>query len=145
MYKSGEIRVLALGLIRDRSRIFLSEGYDPVKQQNFYRALGGGIEFGETSHAALQREFQEELQAEITNIHYLSCLENIFTYNGKPGHEILQIYSCDFADPKFYQLEKLTFYEGKRKKTALWVEIARFKSGELNLVPEQFLDYLNHP
>ncbi len=142
MHKQGEIRVLALGLIRDGERIFISEGYDPVKQQTFYRALGGGVDFGETSRDALQREFQEEIQAELTNIRYLGCMENLFMFNGQPGHEILQIYQCDFVDPKFYQLQQLVFSEGERKKTALWVEINRFKSGELVLVPQQFLDYL---
>ena len=142
MHKPGEIRVLALGLIQHGDRIFISEGYDPVKQKTFYRAMGGGVDFGETSRDALQREFQEEIQAELTNIKYLGCLENLFTFNGKQGHEILQVYQCDFVDPKFYQLEKLTFAEGERKKTALWVEISRFKSGELLLVPDPFLDYL---
>lgn len=142
MHKEGEIRVLALGIIRDRDRIFISQGYDPVKQKTFYRAMGGGVDFGETSFIALQREFQEEIQADLTNIRYLGCLENLFTFNGKQGHEILQVYQCDFVDPKFYQLESLVFAEGKRQKTALWVDIARFKSGELLLVPEQFLDLL---
>lgn len=143
MHKPGEIRILALGLIRDGERIFISEGYDPVKQQTFYRAMGGGVDFGETSRDALQREFQEEIQAELTNIHYLGCLENLFSFNGQQGHEILQVYQCDFVDPKFYQLDQLVFTEGKRKKKALWVEISRFTSGELKLVPEQFLDYLS--
>jgi 8-oxo-dGTP pyrophosphatase MutT (NUDIX family) len=142
MHKTGEIRVLALGLIRQGDRTFISEGYDPVKQQTFYRAMGGGVDFGETSKTALQREFQEEIQADLTNIHYLGCIENLFTFNGKQGHEILQVYQCDFVDPKFYQLESLVFAEGERQKTALWVEISRFKSGELKLVPEQFLEYL---
>jgi len=142
MHKSGEIRVLALGLIRDCDRIFISEGYDPTKQQTFYRVMGGGVDFGETSLAALKREFQEEIQAELTNIRYLGCLENIFTFNGQPGHEIIQLYECDFVDPQFYQLEKLVFAEGERQKTALWVDINRFKSGELKLVPEQFFEYL---
>jgi hypothetical protein len=53
MDQSNQIRVLALGLIRDGDRIFISEGYDPVKQHPFYRALGGGVEFGETSYDAL--------------------------------------------------------------------------------------------
>ena len=66
MHKPGEIRILALGLIRDGDRIFISEGYDPGKQQTFYRVLGGGVDFGETSRDALQREFQEEIQAELT-------------------------------------------------------------------------------
>lgn len=141
MHKPGEIRVLALGLIREGDRVFISQGYDPVKQQAFYRAMGGGVDFGETSREALRREFQEEIQAELINIQYLGCLENLFTFNGKQGHEILQVYECDFADPKFYQLEQVVFTEGKRKKTALWIDINRFKSRELNLVPEQFLEY----
>ncbi|ARV62038.1 NUDIX hydrolase [Nostocales cyanobacterium HT-58-2] len=141
MHKPGEIRVLALGLIRDGDRIFLSEGYDPVKEVTFYRAMGGGVDFGETSLEALKREFQEEIQADLTNIRYLGCLENIFTFNGQPGHEIIQLYESDFVDSKFYQLEKLVFSEGEREKAALWVDINRFKSGELRLVPEQFLDY----
>ena len=143
MHKPGKIRVLALGLIRDGGRIFISIGYDPAKQQTFYRAMGGGVDFGETSTDALQREFQEEIQAELRNIRYLGCLENLFNFNGKQGHEILQVYQCDFVDPKFYELEQLVFAEGERKKTALWVEISRFTSGELKLVPEQFLDYVN--
>lgn len=142
MHKSGEIRVLALGLIRDGDRIFMSEGYDPVKQNTFFRALGGGVDFGETSLDALQREFQEEIQAGLTNIRYLGCIENLFTFNGKPGHEIIQLYQCDFVDPKLYQIERTIFAEGDRQKAALWVEVDRFKSGELRLVPEVFLDYL---
>jgi 8-oxo-dGTP pyrophosphatase MutT (NUDIX family) len=143
MYQSNQIRVLALGLIRDGDRIFISEGYDPVKKQTFYRVLGGGVDFGETSDEALKREFQEEIQAELTNIKYLGCLENLFTFNGNPGHELLQLYQCDFVDPKFYQLEELVFAEGDRKKKALWLDINRFTSGELRIVPERFLEYLD--
>ena len=143
MHKQGEIRVLALGIIRKGDRVFISEGYDPVKQQTFYRSMGGGVDFGETSLEALQREFQEEIQAKLTNIKYLGCMENLFSFNGKPGHEILFIYECDFVDPKFYQLEELTFAEGERKKRALWIQIDRFKSGELKLVPEQFFEYFD--
>ena len=158
MWIQGQIRVLALGLIQqsdygnrsasdygNRSasdRLFISQGYDAVKQDYFYRALGGGIDFGESSEVALHREFQEELQAEITNLKYLGCLENIFTFGGNSGHELIQLYRCDFVDPKFYQLESTTFMEGLREKTALWVEIDRLRSGELRLVPENFLDYL---
>ncbi|HEY9728343.1 MAG TPA: NUDIX hydrolase [Chroococcales cyanobacterium] len=143
MHIPNQIRVLALGLIRDGDRTFVAEGYDSVKQQTFYRALGGGVDFGESSCNALQREFQEEIQAELTKIRYLGCLENIFTYNGQPYHEILQVYQCDFVDPTFYQLDPIVFPEGDRKKRALWLDISHLKSGKLRLVPEQFLEYLN--
>lgn len=140
MHKKSKIRVLALGMILNKNRIFVSQGYDSHKQESFYRALGGGVKFGESSYQALQREFQEELQAELTNIKYLGCLESIFTCNGKAGHEILQIYQADFVETKFYQLEQVIFYEKDRQETAVWIEIERFQSGELKLVPEGFLD-----
>jgi 8-oxo-dGTP pyrophosphatase MutT (NUDIX family) len=141
---SKHIRVLALGWIQDdRQRVFVSEGYDPVKQQTFYRALGGGVNFGETSLAALQREFQEEIQAALTNVRYLGCIENLFIFNGQPGHELIQLYQCDFADRKFYELESLTFSEDTHQQhTALWVEGDQFKSRALRLVPELCLQYL---
>lgn len=70
----------------------------------------------------------------------MGCIENLFTYNGRQGHEIIQLYQCDFADAKFYKLESLVFYESENHKhRAMWIDIARFKSGELRLVPEEFL------
>ncbi len=142
MRKSNTIRVLVLGLIRQGNRTLLAKGYDPVKQRTFYRALGGGVDFGETSYDALKREFQEEIQAELTNIKYLGCIENLFTYNGQPGHEIIQLYQCDLADPKLYQLDQLEVIEGKDKHIAFWLDLEECKSGKLCVVPEQFLEYL---
>jgi 8-oxo-dGTP pyrophosphatase MutT (NUDIX family) len=136
------IRVLALGIIRDRDRIFISQGYDQVKDQTFYRALGGGIDFGESSEVALVREFEEELQAEIINIQYLGCLENLFNFDGNQGHEIIQLYSCDFSDRRFYELDQVQFQEGKRSKLALWVETKRFLTGELILYPQGMEKFL---
>lgn len=135
------IRAVVLGLIQDGSRLFVSEGFDPVKQDSFYRALGGGVEFGETSLDALKREFREELQAELTNIHYLCCLENLFTFNGKPGHELVQLYRCNFVDPSFYQQEQISFVDSGQSYVASWIERHRFQSGELRLVPPECLQY----
>jgi 8-oxo-dGTP pyrophosphatase MutT (NUDIX family) len=142
MGKKSKIRVITLGLIQEGSRLFVSEGYDIKRQQHFYRPLGGGVEFHETSLEALKREFQEEVQAELTQIDYLSCIENIFIYNGVPSHEIIQLYRCNFSDRKFYEIDVIPFFEGKRQGTAIWVEIDRFTSGELMLVPEKILDFL---
>ncbi|HEY9643597.1 MAG TPA: NUDIX hydrolase [Coleofasciculaceae cyanobacterium] len=142
MAPSFLIRVITLALIKQDTCIFVSKCDDVVKQDCFYRALGGGVEFGETSQEALQREFWEELGAELTNIQYLCCLENLFTYNGKPGHELVQVYQCDFVDRRFYQSESFTACEGSNEFIAFWEEGERFKSGELRLVPEGFLQFL---
>ncbi len=45
--KKNKIRPIALCVFLNNNRILVNEGYDPVKQQTFYRSLGGGIEFGE--------------------------------------------------------------------------------------------------
>lgn len=142
MHKSGEIRVITLGLIERGDEIFVSQGYDPVKGEYFYRFLGGGVEFGEPSQEALIREFHEELQAELREIKYLGCWESIFEFSGQKGHELILLYRCSFVDPKFYELDSLMFAEGKRQKTALWVSLERFKSGELRLVPESLLGFI---
>jgi 8-oxo-dGTP pyrophosphatase MutT (NUDIX family) len=44
----------------------LVEAFDPVKGETFYRPLGGGVEFGETS-AAAAREIREEVSADVTD------------------------------------------------------------------------------
>ncbi len=137
------IRVIALGLIQDGDRLFLAEGYDSSKRRHFYRALGGGVEFGESSLEALKREFWEEIQAELINIEYLACIENRFTYMDQPKHEIIQLYRCDFRDRRFYNLDQVTFVDGVDEPvTARWVDCDRLRSGDLWLVPEECLNYL---
>jgi NADH pyrophosphatase NudC (nudix superfamily) len=137
-----KIRVIVIALIKNKTRILVSDGYDAMKQEAFYRALGGGVEFGEASRDALQREFQEEIQAELTQIQYLGCIENIFVLNGKPGHELVQLYQCELTDPRFYEAESIAGLENEVPFTAHWIEVERFKSGELLLVPEACLSYL---
>lgn len=141
-FSSDTIRFLVIAVIKYGDQVFLSQGFDSVKQETFYRAMGGGVDFGESSFDALKREFKEEINAEITNIKYLGCLESIFQFKGTTGHEVIQVYQADFADDKFYQLKELTFYEKERKKTALWVNINELKSGNLRLVPENFIQFL---
>ncbi|MBC7825043.1 MAG: NUDIX domain-containing protein [Candidatus Parcubacteria bacterium] len=142
MNQLPQVRALVLGLIRDGDRILVAEGYDSVKQRFFYRCLGGGVEFGETSLDALRREFQEEIQAALCNIQYLGFSENLFVFEGKPGHEWIQIYQADLVDSKFYQLDKFIGTETKTEFVVRWIECDRFQSKELHLVPEICLSYL---
>lgn len=137
------IRPIALGLIEHDGHIFVSRGEDPKTHEPFYRFLGGGIDFGETSQAALAREFLEEVQAELTGIEYVSCLDNIFVYNGKPKHELIQLFRAQFVDAKFCQVkETFRFVEGDRIDRALWIETSRVLSGEYRLVPASCHRYL---
>jgi 8-oxo-dGTP pyrophosphatase MutT (NUDIX family) len=84
------IRALAVCVVRRGEEILVFEGHDPVKGETFYRALGGGIEFGETGAKAAARELEEELGTRPRDLRYLATLENIFVFDGEPGHEIVQ-------------------------------------------------------
>ncbi len=71
MDKFKEIRPIVLGIARNGNKILVSEGYDKIKDQKFYRCLGGGIEFLETSQEALKREYKEELGIDVNIDNYL--------------------------------------------------------------------------
>ena len=96
--KKGKIRPLALCVFRRGDKIFLAEGYDSHEDKVFYRPIGGKIEFGERGHETVAREVMEEIQAAVSDVIYLGALENIFRFEGQPGHEIALIYDGCFTD-----------------------------------------------
>jgi 8-oxo-dGTP pyrophosphatase MutT (NUDIX family) len=117
---SNYIRPLAICVIQREGRILLMEGFDPVKQESFYRPLGGGIEFGETGAETVRREFMEEIQAGVGEVWYLGTLENIFTFNGKPGHEIVLVYDGRFVDESLYERDAIDGDDLGQKFRAVW-------------------------
>lgn len=97
--KKWRIRPLALCVFRRADKIFVARGYDSVKDETFYRPIGGRIEFGERGDETVQREVREEIDAEAADLVYLGTLESIFRYEGKARHEIVMIYDGRFTDP----------------------------------------------
>ena len=140
MFCSNSIRPIVLGLAKKDNKILVGQGYDKVKNQTFYRALGGGIEFTEPSKDAIVREFKEEIGADIIVRDLLGISENIFTYKGTYGHEIVFIYSIDIPE-KFYK-DQYLIQDDSANYTAIWVDIDDFKSGSKILYPDDFLKYL---
>lgn len=68
-------------------------GPDAENPQGYDRFLGGTIEFGELAADAAVREIREELGAAVENLRLLDVVENIFSIDGQPGHEIVFVYS----------------------------------------------------
>jgi ADP-ribose pyrophosphatase YjhB (NUDIX family) len=114
------IRTIALCVFRHQGRILVSHGYDSMKREAFLRPLGGGVEFGERASDALVREIREELAAEIDAPRLLGVLENVFTYDGAPGHEIVFVFDATFRDASLYAKAEVRFTEGEREKVATW-------------------------
>ena len=138
---NGIVRASVLCAFKHNDRILISEGYDPVKNEKFHRLLGGGIEFGEKSDIALQREITEELGAKIKDLKYLGTIENIFTWEGRDGHEILLIYDAQFDDNEFYNKEYLDVLDRKDAKV-YWKKLTDFSLRKDILYPPGLLELL---
>lgn len=96
--KKPRIRPLAICVFRRGDKIFVAKGHDSSKGQTFYRPIGGAIEFGEYAEACIHRELLEELNQPVRDLRYLGTLENIFTFEGAMGHEIVMVYDGTFVD-----------------------------------------------
>lgn len=139
------IRPIAVCLFRHENRILVSEGFDKIKQDYYYRPLGGGIEYGETSRDALVREIREELGAEIENVRLVGVLENIFIYDSEKGHEIVFVFDAEFADKSLYTLDEIDGYEQEADvefKTK-WFPLDKIEQNGGRLVPEKLAELLN--
>jgi 8-oxo-dGTP pyrophosphatase MutT (NUDIX family) len=134
------IRVLALALIRRDDSLLVERGHDRVKDEVFHRLPGGGIDFGETGAQALQRELSEELGVAATVLGYERTVENIFTYEGKPGHEICRLYECRLLDDHAYRREEWTIHEEAGDKTLVhefvWLPLGHVRNGHAVLYPD---------
>jgi NADH pyrophosphatase NudC (nudix superfamily) len=139
--KSNFLRPLVICVFRNEDKILACLGEDNVKNNKFYRPLGGMIEFGETSDIALRREIVEEMGEEITNLAYLGTLENIFTYNGKPHHEIVIVYDAKFTNTELYDKEEIDVVEVDWYK-AHWLSIEDCRAGKHVIYPDGLLELL---
>ncbi|MFQ4136602.1 NUDIX hydrolase [Nodosilinea sp. PGN35] len=142
MGKKARIRPISICLMRRGEAILVHEAYDAVKERGFARPLGGGIDFGETSAAAAVREIKEELGHDITDVRLLGIVENIFVYEGEPGHEMVFVYDGRFVDESLYERESLDVVEGKRRFEAVWRSPDALRHGPYYLVPEGIWQFL---
>jgi ADP-ribose pyrophosphatase YjhB (NUDIX family) len=142
--KEPRIRVTSLGIFRRGDQIFVQETYDPIKRETFYRPLGGGVEFGEQAADALIREMREETGLDVTNLRYAGMCENIFTYLGQPGHEIVFLYEAEFADTAVYDHDEMNCQEDDGLPfRAVWKSLSEFgKDKDGPLYPNGLMELL---
>ena len=145
MGKKKRIRPLAICIFRNHDRILVNEGYDSVRNQHFFRPLGGGIEFGEPSVDTICRELMEELSVEVNkeSLEYLGAVENIFTFEGTPSHEIVLIYDGMLKDSSLYRQAVIVGEEADGEEfQAVWKSIHEFGEEKAILYPTGLLEML---
>ncbi len=136
------IRLKSLAWIEDKGELFVVCNHDSVKGDDYYRPIGGSVGFGERTLDAIHREVREELGTTITIIGEPLILENIFTCDGKPGHEIDFLYPARFDDLAFYERKPYLLCEDSGETfEAMWVGIEHCLNGHLRLVPEFLIDW----
>lgn len=141
--KEHSIRPIAICVFRRNDDILVFEGYDFVKDETFYRPIGGGIEFGEYSRDAVIREVREEIDQEVASLRYLGAVENVFTCNDEPGHEIVMVYEGVLASPALYAIEAIQGVEDNGDEIkVLWMPLQHFRDGLSPLYPDGLLELL---
>ncbi|MGF6823085.1 8-oxo-dGTP pyrophosphatase MutT (NUDIX family) [Microbacterium sp. ZKA21] len=128
------IRNISVGLPVKEGHVLVLSGRDVSKGQDFYRAIGGGIEFGERADEALRREFLEELGVVLDGSRVLTVTENIFTYESSPGHEVAHVFAveCAALDALPLDAELHILDEGSPVR---WVPIEDLRDGVRPLFP----------
>lgn len=107
-----------------------------------WRPLGGSIEFGERAVDALRREFAEEVGVSLAEPKLLTVMENLYSHNGAPGHEIVFVFEAKLADDTPFSHEAFSFDDGGVRNDVRWVALANFVRGETELYPAELLECL---
>lgn len=139
MQSTNQIRPLALGLIEHDNKILVFKANNKNTNKDFYRVLGGGINFGETSEAALKREFKEETGSDLGNVEFLSVFENIFVYDDLKMHEIIFLYKAKLKD-KDKIGKNFDILDRHHQRQAQWIDKEELKKA--NFYPEGIAEYI---
>jgi len=138
------IRACVQCVFRRDDRLLGFEIHDPCKPDVVgFRSVGGGIEDGETSRQAVEREVAEELCVPITEPVLLGVLENIFTFQGNPGHEVVFVYEARFVNEADYDREFFEICEPNFERyNAVWRPVDDLRAGHVLLYPPDMLALL---
>ena len=137
------IRVVAGAIVRADGRLLVERGRDEAGGVDFYRVIGGGVEFGESAEDAVVREWREEYGLTLSVDAQAGVLENRFTYEGQPGHEIVFVFAGSVAESWVTERDAFTSTDEQGAlHEAVWVPVAELRGGAVPLYPLGVLDLL---
>jgi ADP-ribose pyrophosphatase YjhB (NUDIX family) len=144
--QQGRIRTIAIALIQRPTdgAVLACYGEDLNEGRRFYRPLGGGIDFGESSMDAVRRELKEEIGAEVDPVRLVQVVENIFTHRGQTGHEIVFVWACHLSDERFYARDEIVMDENGMAAVAHWVHPRQLAAQGIHFYPEELAVYLSY-
>ncbi len=128
---------------RNGSELFVSENFDKLTGEPYYRFVGGTVEFGERAIDTVVREVKEELNQDVIIKKLFTIIENIFVCDGISGHEIMYIFNGKFLNEEIYALDEcfMTEADGTQLRCT-WIKLEDFKSGKYRLTPNELLNLI---
>lgn len=86
----------------------------------------------------------EEIGAEVGELKYLGALENIFVFNGEPGHEIVLVYDGVLTSSGLYEQAEVEGKEAEVNESfkAVWKSLDEFGEEKSILYPTGLLELL---
>ena len=135
--------VKALALVRRPAdgALLVAVDVDPATGEPYERPLGGSVEVGEYALDAVVRELREELDAELTDVELVSVIENIFTFAGRPHHEIVFVFSAGLRPAELYERDDLVVMDRPGEQVRWRTLDATFP----RLVPEELAELWRQP
>ena len=132
--------MIAICLFTHADRILVTEVLDGDRVVG-YRPLGGAVEWSERTSDAVTREIREELGIELLQPRLVTVIENLFTYRGEPGHEIVFVYDGEPSDRTLYDREPFTYMDCDVPARAMWMRL-RDLGPSASLFPKGLLEIL---
>jgi ADP-ribose pyrophosphatase YjhB (NUDIX family) len=136
------IRGKSIVIFKSGEKFLFTAACEPTTGKIFYCPVGGGIEFGEYANEAAKREVLEEMGEEIINIQLLDVRENIFTYDGKKGHEIVFVFKADFKNVETYHKEMQGYESNGAPLTLLWSSLDEIREKAVPVYPDSIINLL---
>jgi 8-oxo-dGTP pyrophosphatase MutT (NUDIX family) len=136
----GVQRLKVICACESGDRYLMTRRFDSWKNISFLIPVGGEIQFEEASDEAAIREFQEETGVTITTPSLLGVLENVFTWRGRPVHEVTFCYLSRVSDRSRFpdagresNGEPLPFH---------WLTLEELRSSSFAVYPSGVIDLL---
>lgn len=136
------IRATALAIVLWRDHLLAA--HYPHFGDEFYRPLGGGINFGERAVDALHREIREEIGRSVEVVEQIGVSENIFELDGEPGHQLMFEFITRWPDGQEpADLSPIAGHEDNGEPIdARWLPLHRVFAGDYTLYPDGLADRL---